>query len=84
MITFNEFQNIVNRHLNHNQIRELPVGCFANLESLEWLFLEDNKLNDFDLNVFADLSILSWLDLADNNLTLASSEFPMLPELNDL
>ena len=41
-------------------------------------------LNDFDLNVFADLSMLSWLDLSENNLTLTSSEFPMLPELSEL
>ncbi len=86
-ISENVFQGVQEEltelNLEGNQISDLPVGIFKNLENLDKLNLGDNQLKTLPYDIFSDLVSLSHLDLFDNYMHY-SDWFVRLPQITSL
>ena len=68
-----------------NELTELPVDLFANLNKLEKLNLSSNQLTKLPETIFFNLPSLKELDLSDNQLkNLPENIFANTPNLERL
>ncbi|XP_071444746.1 chaoptin isoform X2 [Hetaerina americana] len=79
----------------HNSLRELRLsfnalgvvrtGTFADLASLELIYMDDNRIARIEESAFANLPKLRYIDLRGNKIeTMADESFQNLPELEVL
>ena len=82
---FEGLSGLVFLDLSHNFLRGLPDSIFAEVASLDTLYLEENLLASLPEGVFAALTGLEYLDLSGNALTaLPDSSFTGVTALRKL
>ena len=82
---FEGLSGLVFLDLSHNFLRALPDSVFADVTSLDTLYLEENLLAALPEGVFEELTGLEYLDLSGNALTaLPDSSFSGFTALRKL